>query len=111
MDDNKYVIEILKLFLNETPNELSSILEAARKVNHEVVVKKAHKLKSSVGLLQAADLLTSLANLEVEAKIIPASNNIINLTEEVFLEYKKIEGALQQDVLKLENLEFTAINL
>ena len=53
MDDNEYLVEIVTIFLNETPGELREIREALAAGKTELIFKKAHKLKSSAGVLQA----------------------------------------------------------
>lgn len=68
MEDNDYVCEVLQLFLDTTPVLLSEIHEAALYENWEQVHKKAHKLKSSLGILQMNLMLGVITTVEQQAK-------------------------------------------
>ena len=68
MEDNDYFCEVLQLFLDTTPVLLSEIHEAALYENWEQVHKKAHKLKSSLGILQMNLMLGVIATIEQQAK-------------------------------------------
>src|SRR5882757_1918062 len=68
MDDNEYVVEIIGLFLKDTPKELREIQDALAGGKIEIIHKKAHKLKSSAGVLQANKLIDLLDRIESIAK-------------------------------------------
>lgn len=68
MDDQEYVCEILQLFLSTTPELLAEIHEATLYENWDEVYRKAHKLKSSLGLLQMNLMLGLVATIELQAK-------------------------------------------
>ena len=95
MDDNEYIIEIVSIFLNETPKELAEMQKAATSGKMDVVCNKAHKLKSSTGLLQANTLLQILKTIEETGKSGNGSE-IVKLVESAHEEYKKIEVALSK---------------
>jgi CheY-like chemotaxis protein len=94
MDDNDYIIEIISIFLNETPKELVELQNGAASGRTDVICNKAHKLKSSTGLIQANKLLQILKNIEETAASLNGSQLNI-LVETACNEYKKIETALQ----------------
>ncbi|MBS1609900.1 MAG: PAS domain S-box protein [Bacteroidetes bacterium] len=77
MEDNEYFCEILQLFLDTTPTGLQEIKEAALYENWQLVYKKAHKMKSSLGILQMNSMLElitaieSSARFEKETELIP----------------------------------------
>jgi PAS domain S-box-containing protein len=68
MEDNEYFCEILQLFLDTTPAALEEIKEATLYENWELVYKKAHKMKSSLGILQMNSMLEMVAAVELAAK-------------------------------------------
>jgi DNA-binding NarL/FixJ family response regulator len=96
MDDNDYIIEIVSIFLNETPKELVEMQTAASSGRIDVVCGKAHKLKSGAGLIQANTLLQILKNIEETAANSPDGSKVMMLVENACSEYKKIEIALQK---------------
>lgn len=68
MDDAEYFCDVLELFLHSTPVLLEEIKTQTLFENWEGVYKKAHKLKSSVGLLKMKELLKITELIEGQAK-------------------------------------------
>ena len=68
MDDQEYFCEVLQLFLATTPVLLDEIHEATLYENWEEVYRKAHKLKSSLGILQMNLMLGLISTIELQAK-------------------------------------------
>ena len=95
MDDNEYLVEILSIFLDETPKELKEMQMAATSKRTNIVSEKAHKLKTNSGLLEANKLSKILEQIEETAKSENQPNELINLVEAAQREYKKIENSLQ----------------
>lgn len=50
-NDTEFVIQILKLFVCEVPNDLLQMKAAIKKKNHQDAYQFAHKLKPSLDLL------------------------------------------------------------
>lgn len=98
MDDDDYIIEIVSIFLYETPKELIEMQSAATSGKIDIVGKKAHKLKSSAGIIQADSLLNILKNIEEVAKPTNISQ-IIKMVENAQNEYRKIEIALKKHLV------------
>ena len=101
MDDKEYIVEIVSMFLRDTPGELKEIKAALTAGNTEVVYKKAHKLKSSAGILQAQHLINLLTDLERIAKTEKIDADLSILLENVQRQYKDLEQALQQLLKKM----------
>lgn len=99
MDDNDYIVEIITMFLQDTPDELNEISRAIIAGNSDIVHKKAHKLKSSAGILQAQALIAGLAELELVAKAEKATAKLTGLFENTEQQYQILEIALK-DLLK-----------
>ena len=97
MDDNEYLTDILSIFLTNTPKELIELQLACIAVEFNTVYKITHKLKSSVGLLQAGNLLKLITQMECNAKD-EISNGLAKLADLANEEYKKIETLLQEDL-------------
>jgi len=101
MDDKEYTVEIVSIFLKDTPGELKEIKAALAAGNTDAVYKKAHKLKSSAGILQAQRLITLLTDLERIAKTEKIEADLLILLENVQRQYKDLEQALQQLLKKM----------
>ena len=95
MDDNKYLSEILTLFLENTPNELNELQKACAADQFVDVYKMAHKLKSSTGLLKANSLLNILIKIEDSAKH-EKNDELVLMAKQANEEYKKMETPLQE---------------
>jgi HPt (histidine-containing phosphotransfer) domain-containing protein len=96
MEDNEYTIEIISIFLKDTPVELKEIQEALRTGKAEIISKKAHKLKSSAGILQAKNLVTFLTGIESLSKSPNPNEELTRLLDSAHQEYKNIEQALKK---------------
>ncbi len=68
MEDNDYFCEVLQLFLDTTPVILEEIKEGKLHEDWDLVYKQAHKLKSSLGILQMNSLLDLTVRIEGKAK-------------------------------------------
>ena len=102
MDDNEYMVEMLNIYLTETPRELKEIREALTSGKTEIISKKAHKLKNSAGVLQANNLIDLLTKTEAIAKSGQVNDELINLVADVHKEHKKIEYGLKKHLETME---------
>jgi PAS domain S-box-containing protein len=68
MDDKKYLCEILELFLNTTPTILEELQNDVLSEHWDSIEKKAHKLKSSLGILQMNEIMELVSTIEIKAK-------------------------------------------
>ncbi|HYH13956.1 MAG TPA: PAS domain S-box protein, partial [Flavisolibacter sp.] len=68
VDDQEYLVEVLQLFLDTTPDALNAIREQVIYENWEEVYRIAHKLKSSLGILQMSKMLADITEIEMLAK-------------------------------------------
>jgi HPt (histidine-containing phosphotransfer) domain-containing protein len=103
MDDVDYLLEIIETLLDESPRELKEMKEALLAGNTETVSKKAHKLKSTAGVIQAEKLTGLLVEIENLSKTASVTNELIDLVDAVAIEYGRIERELRgyADRLKL----------
>jgi HPt (histidine-containing phosphotransfer) domain-containing protein len=99
MDDNDYIVEIITMFLRDTPDELNEISRAIAAGIFDTVHKKAHKLKSSAGILQAHSLIAGLTELEHVSKTEKSMAKLTALFQSTKQQYQFLEAALK-DLLK-----------
>ena len=96
MEDNEYMVEMLTIYLTETPVELKEIREALTTGKTEIISKKAHKLKNSAGVLQANNLIQMLTEIEAIAKSGKVNEELVTLIAEIHREHKNIENSLKK---------------
>ena len=103
MEDDEYMEDILSLFLANTPVDLKALQDAAIKKDLDSVHAMAHKLKSSIGLVQAnplLDLMTKVEELAREGN----GEGVAALIQPINNCYAEIEDLLQ------ERLEVTRLS-
>ncbi len=101
MEDDDYLIEIISIFLNETPRELTEMRKAFTSGKADVVCKQAHKLKSSSGLIQATSLSVFLTQIEDMAKQGKMNDLLLKSIENAQEVYRKIEVKLKDHIRKM----------
>jgi PAS domain S-box-containing protein len=67
LEDDQYTLEVLDLFLQTAPVTLEQIEKAFEKRDFQQIREKAHRLKSSLGLLNMHALLEIMKNIEQQA--------------------------------------------
>ncbi len=96
MDDNEYIVEIISMFLKDTPYEINDMQDAVMNNNLDALCAKAHKIKSSAGLLQASKFLDVLIKIEDKAQAGHSGKEMIALVERAQREYNVLAIALQR---------------
>lgn len=96
MDDVGYLLEIIDTLLDESPRELKEMKEALIAGERDTVAKKAHKLKSTSGVIQAETLTSLLAEIENQARAGTVLNELSGLVEAALFEYNRIEDSLKE---------------
>jgi PAS domain S-box-containing protein len=89
LDDLDCLCEVLQIFIESTPVMMTEIKEAIEEKNWDEVYKKAHKLKSSIGILQMGKLMSLVTKIESNAK---EKKNL----EEIPVTFEKAEELLLQ---------------
>ena len=100
MDDPEYTMEIVTLFIKDTPRQLKEIREALTAGSFDTVCKSAHKLKSSAGILQANKLIKYLADIETLAKTGQSKDELTGLLKSAEQEYNSLEQNLKSYLKK-----------
>jgi len=101
LDDNRYLLHMLNIFLQNIPVQLENILLADAEKDYEKVYFLSHKLKGSAGMLQAPALLDLLKSMELRSKERKGSDQLI---QKAIAVYSEMEGPLQADKAKLESI-------
>jgi HPt (histidine-containing phosphotransfer) domain-containing protein len=98
MDDPEYTIEILQIFLETTPASLETLRQSILHEDWEAVYQMAHKLKSSVGILQMNALLTEITTIEQSAKELQNVERIPVVLKRVVKEFDLIKPMLEAEL-------------
>jgi PAS domain S-box-containing protein len=103
MEDSDYFCEVLRIFLETTPVMLDEIKEGVLYENWEMVNKKSHKLKSSLGILQMNSMLAMAADIEQKAKTQVRTNQISGILKKLTEQFQLVKPMIEAE-LKTEEL-------
>ncbi|GAB4311995.1 MAG: hypothetical protein Kow00127_02290 [Bacteroidales bacterium] len=93
--DNKAILQMVKIFLQATPESLSELLKCYEKQDYEGVSKLAHKLKSSVDIFAIKEIKQDIRRLENNTR------DNINMDEVPGL-VEKIKNVLTEAIRQVE---------
>jgi HPt (histidine-containing phosphotransfer) domain-containing protein len=102
MDDPEFLVQVINLYLIETPKDILEMMQGLNTSDAEVIRKNAHKLKSSTGMLQAQKLLTLLQDIEkilISGKI---SELLKDKLASINKEYEVLKTALQNHLKSMK---------
>lgn len=98
--DQKAIFQMVKIFLQATPESLSELNKSYQKEDYDGVSKLAHKLKSSVDIFCVNDIKQDIRRLENNTRdninidevpeLVEKINTILNLAIEQVKEEKEI---------------------
>ena len=98
MDDAEYSSEVLDLFLTLTPTALGEIKDHTFQEEWKDVFKKAHSLKSSLGILQMQPMLQTITEIEAIAKTQENTDSIANLLQQAAQQYELVKPMLEAEL-------------
>jgi CheY-like chemotaxis protein len=98
MDDVNYMKEVLEMFLETTPALMEEIKMDALYESWEDVHKKAHKLKSSLGILQVEKMLNDASLIESLAQQKEQLDKIPFLVQSLFDQFNLIKPMLLAEI-------------
>ncbi|MEO7522601.1 MAG: Hpt domain-containing protein, partial [Ferruginibacter sp.] len=101
MDDAEYLAEVLTLFLKEASTELKGMKDALHQRKADILCSKAHKMKSSTGVIQANELTEYLDRIEKIAKAGTINDELRSLVEKAGQLYNLLEQALKKHMKEL----------
>jgi HPt (histidine-containing phosphotransfer) domain-containing protein len=91
--DESFVKEMIKLFLKQVPQELEKLSLVAN--DSQAVRQIAHKLKSSVSMVGAEDLLVQVKELEQKATNGVDALTVVTYQKELYQKYSSIQEELE----------------
>ena len=94
-DDKKAILQMIKIFLQATPESLNELNKCYQKNDYQGVSKLAHKLKSSVDIFSINEIKQDIRRLENNTR------DNINLDEVPEL-VEKINKVLSQAIVQIE---------
>jgi HPt (histidine-containing phosphotransfer) domain-containing protein len=97
LDDKEAMLDILALFLRDTPLQVQELLTHVKKQHWESVSQLAHKLKGAVSMLQVTTLVTSLMVIEKTAQSDPDKERVADLVTEVAKLFKDLQEQLVKE--------------
>lgn len=100
--NNAFIKDIVQLFLDQNPLELSEIEKAIDQQNYASISSIAHKMKTSVGFIGIEQLLAPLNKLEKLAISQGNTNDINSLFSEVKITCQKAIGELTVFLKEIE---------
>ncbi|HVB02861.1 MAG TPA: PAS domain S-box protein [Chitinophagaceae bacterium] len=101
MGDDEYLLEILDIFLNTTPNMLEEIRESIGAKDWDNVYQKAHRLKTSIGILQITYMVDIINNMENSSRNRSNLDQLPGLINSCIDYYSHIKIALEQEKQKV----------
>lgn len=101
LDDPAYLKEVLILFLNAAPKALQEIKESTLLRQWDEINTQAHRMKSSLGMLQINDLLDVITAIERNAKTSTNLDSIQGLVDLALVLFDKVQPLLEEERDKL----------
>ena len=104
LDDKESILDVLSLFLDNTPAEVKELSLLVQQKNWNVLFRQAHKIKGAVAILQATKLAELLGRLEENAKEEKGLSGIEKQVEEITTLFAQVEIHLreEQELIKKE---------
>jgi HPt (histidine-containing phosphotransfer) domain-containing protein len=94
MQDNQYLLLVLSIFLRDTAADLKEIEVALAAGDISAVGRKAHKMKGSAGVIQAAFFLDLLNQLEDAAKKNINIGELSSIVKQTQKHYRQLDRSL-----------------
>ena len=98
LEDDDYMIEVLQIFLKSTPEALGAMKQQYLQENWDGVYKHAHKLKSSLGILQMTALAERITEIEILARERTYAERIPLLVKQAIDQYNLISPLLEAEL-------------
>ena len=107
MGDDNFSIEILNIYLTETPLELEKLHTAAVHKNYKAVEAIAHKLKSGTQFLKIALLSNLLETIESKGDVLNDNGHLLEKVDEAVAIYSNLVKPLSNEIQLLINNRVT----
>lgn len=96
MNDQLFLRQLVDLYLEDTPADLYEMSRAMENGDLDIVAKKAHKLKSSTGMLKALPFLHLLEQIESLIRNKISTPEIYELVQCAPQEFYRLKKALHK---------------
>ncbi len=101
LDDTESLLEVLTLFMENTPDEIRKLDILVKENNQPELHKLAHKLKSAVSTIQSKRLTELLRAIELNAKNGEHIAETKDMVAEVLALFEKVEAPLRQEIERI----------
>ena len=103
LDDKEAVLDVISLFLDNTPSEVKELAALAQEKKWTVLYRQAHKIKGAVAILQATKIAQLLGRIEANAKEEKELEVIVQQVEEVTKLFAEMEIRLREEQEQIKN--------
>jgi HPt (histidine-containing phosphotransfer) domain-containing protein len=100
LNDYKVIKEIYKVFETMVPSGLEEMKQLAIKEDWQAVYELAHKLKSSLSIIQVKDLFSKMAIIESNARSHKQLSDILPLINESIAAYYHVAPMIKMEIEK-----------
>ena len=105
MSDKSFIKQVIDIYLQDASIDMVELKKAFTTGDLETVYKKAHKVKSSTGMLKANTLYNLLIEIEKTAKAGLDNNQLTGLIEQAGHSFNVLQAAL---LLHLQEIKLVA---
>jgi len=102
LNDHKVIKEIYKVFETMVPSGLEEMKQLAIKEDWQAVFELAHKLKSSLSIIQVKDLFSKMATIESNARTRKKLSDILPMINESIAAYYHVAPMIKMEIEKEE---------
>ncbi|MBO9564773.1 MAG: PAS domain S-box protein [Niastella sp.] len=100
LNDNNVIREIYKVFETTVPSGLEELKQLAIKEDWDAVFELAHKLKSSLGIIQVKDLHGKMTTIEMNARTQKQLSEILPMINESIAAYYHVAPMIKLEIEK-----------
>ncbi len=97
LDDNESLLDVLSLFLDNTPSEVKNLPVLFEQQNWVALHKITHKIKGAIAILQAKELAELLSKIEENAKEVKNLSILADQVSDVVRLFGDLEAELRQE--------------
>lgn len=102
LNDSNAIKEIYKVFETTVPSGLEELKQFAIKEDWDAVFELAHKLKSSLGIIQVKDLHAKMTTIEIYARTQKQLSEILPMINESIAAYYHVAPMIKHEIEKEE---------
>lgn len=104
LDDNEAILDVLQMFLQNTPREVKELAVICAGYQWPEVQKLSHKIKGAVAIVQAFPLAKWLAGMEENARELQDKPLLDTQIREIDMLFTELLNALTSEIGRLQKL-------